>query len=156
MPARHPGGADRHRSVVNVLTLTSRDANGAPRFDPAGSTDAGSIFVSRGFILASDPKILSEPLKEDPNLEVVGTGIATPMLGAGGTHELSLAGLAPGTYELLCSVPGHDSAGMTGRLVIVGDDDGFSGVELDRPGGFKGSRVRVLGSCTDVGEWPWI
>jgi manganese oxidase len=55
------------------------------------------------------------------DLEVIGTGLATPMLGAGGTHELSLAGLAPGTYELHCTVPGHDSAGMTGRLVVVGD-----------------------------------
>lgn len=39
--------------------------------------------------------------------------------------------------------------------VIVGDDDGFSGVELDRPG-IRSSRVRVLGACTDVGDWPWL
>lgn len=40
--------------------------------------------------------------------------------------------------------------------VIVGDDDGFSGIELDRPGGFSGKRLRVLGFCSDTGEWPWL
>jgi hypothetical protein len=40
--------------------------------------------------------------------------------------------------------------------VIVGDDDGFSGIELDRPGGFSKPRVRVDGPCTNVADWPWI
>ncbi|MCW5892091.1 MAG: hypothetical protein KIT14_16325 [bacterium] len=40
--------------------------------------------------------------------------------------------------------------------LIVGDDDGFSGIELDRPGGFSGKRVRVVGFCTDLSEWPWL
>ncbi len=58
------------------------------------------------------------------DLAVVDQGLTTPMLAAGNTHELSLAGLAPGTYDLLCTVPGHDSAGMVGRLTVVGPDDG--------------------------------
>lgn len=40
--------------------------------------------------------------------------------------------------------------------LIVGDDDGFSGIELDRPGGFSGNKVRVAGFCTDLAEWPWL
>src|SRR5215510_1164647 len=40
--------------------------------------------------------------------------------------------------------------------VIIGDDDGFSGVELDRPGGFSSTRVRVDGACTNVADWPWV
>jgi hypothetical protein len=44
----------------------------------------------------------------------------------------------------------------TPLAVIVGDDDGFSGVELDRPGGFNGSRVRVAGACISETNWPWV
>ncbi|MFP5308947.1 MAG: multicopper oxidase domain-containing protein [Actinomycetes bacterium] len=58
------------------------------------------------------------------DLTVEGTDVATPGLQPGGTASLSLAGLAPGSYTLLCSVPGHASAGMTGTLTIA--DDGAS------------------------------
>ena len=40
--------------------------------------------------------------------------------------------------------------------VIVGDDDGFSGVQFDRPGGFSGSRVKIDGICTPSSGWPWL
>jgi hypothetical protein len=43
----------------------------------------------------------------------------------------------------------------TPLAVIVGDDDGFSGVEFDRPGGFSGSKVRVTGACNSASDWPW-
>jgi manganese oxidase len=51
---------------------------------------------------------------------IIGTDLATPMLQTGDAHELELGELAPGTYEVHCSVPGHDSAGMTGTLVVAG------------------------------------
>jgi hypothetical protein len=44
----------------------------------------------------------------------------------------------------------------TPMAIIVGDDDGFSGVQLDRPGGFTRSRVRVDGACLNVADWPWV
>lgn len=55
------------------------------------------------------------------DLTVEGTDVATPGLQPGGTASLSLAGLAPGTYTLVCSLPGHASAGMTGTLTIAAD-----------------------------------
>jgi hypothetical protein len=43
--------------------------------------------------------------------------------------------------------------------VIVGDDDGFSGIELTKAGrglrAFETSRVRVLGAC-QAEAWPWV
>jgi manganese oxidase len=56
------------------------------------------------------------------DLAIDGTDVATPMLQAGESTELSLAGLAPGTYTIRCTVPGHDAAGMVGELVVVASD----------------------------------
>lgn len=58
----------------------------------------------------------------DHDLAVVGTDVATPMLANGESYDLDLSDLAPGVYELLCTVPGHDTAGMTGTLVVLGED----------------------------------
>ena len=50
------------------------------------------------------------------NLRIDGT--ATPMLPSGDTAVLDLAGLAPGTYTVICEVPGHEAAGMRTSLTI--------------------------------------
>jgi hypothetical protein len=39
--------------------------------------------------------------------------------------------------------------------IIIGDDDGFHGVNLARPG-LVGTRIRVLGPCDATGGWPWL
>lgn len=51
-------------------------------------------------------------------LGIEGTDLETPTLAAGEQAELDLAGLAPGTYEILCTVGGHPELGMTGSVVI--------------------------------------
>jgi len=68
------------------------------------------------------------------DLKVRDTDVATPMLDSGDEATLSLAGLEPGVYEIYCTVPGHDSAGMVGTLTIsesgaaaVAADDGDDG-----------------------------
>jgi len=45
-------------------------------------------------------------------------GVASDMIDPGGTGELDLSGLAPGTYDMWCDVPGHKAAGMSGTLTI--------------------------------------
>ena len=54
------------------------------------------------------------------DLTVQGTDITTGEIAAGGSATLDLSSLAPGTYDLLCTVPGHSDAGMTGTLTIGG------------------------------------
>jgi manganese oxidase len=53
------------------------------------------------------------------NLAVRDTSLASPMIDGGGTADLSLAGLSAGTYEVYCTVAGHEQAGMKATLKIV-------------------------------------
>jgi manganese oxidase len=53
------------------------------------------------------------------NLSLVG-GPSTPDLNPGESFTLNLGDMAAGLYQLICHVPGHESAGMTATL-MVGD-----------------------------------
>lgn len=55
------------------------------------------------------------------NVAIEGTDLISPMLSAGETAHLELAGLAPGTYTLICQVVGHADAGMRSTLVVTGE-----------------------------------
>jgi FtsP/CotA-like multicopper oxidase with cupredoxin domain len=52
------------------------------------------------------------------DLTVRDAGLTTGEIAAGETTDLDLSSLAPGDYELLCSIPGHADAGMTATLTI--------------------------------------
>lgn len=52
------------------------------------------------------------------DLRVRGTDLFTPVLTQGETAMLDLSGLAPGTYELVCEVPGHEASGMVTQITI--------------------------------------
>src|SRR6266508_2568885 len=52
------------------------------------------------------------------NLTIRDTELATPDIEPGGDATLDLSSLPPGSYGVLCSIPGHADQGMTGSLVI--------------------------------------
>lgn len=48
----------------------------------------------------------------DHNFKITELGVETAMLKPGAGEELIVEGMDAGTYNILCSVPGHDAAGM--------------------------------------------
>ncbi|MEP1125337.1 MAG: multicopper oxidase domain-containing protein [Ilumatobacter sp.] len=63
------------------------------------------------------------------NLQVRELGLGSANLMSRGVDTLALGELSPGTYELFCSIAGHESSGMLADLVIT-DADEFAPAEL--------------------------
>jgi FtsP/CotA-like multicopper oxidase with cupredoxin domain len=55
------------------------------------------------------------------NLTVVGQNLATSNINPGGNQTLDVMSLAAGSYQVICSVPGHAQSGMTATLVVTGN-----------------------------------
>jgi uncharacterized cupredoxin-like copper-binding protein len=51
------------------------------------------------------------------NLEV--EGLRSPDIPAGGTVTFDVSSLAPGSYELICQIPGHKDLGMVATLTVI-------------------------------------
>ena len=72
------------------------------------------------------------------NLAVVGEDLTTRDLNAGQSQVLDLSSLAEGTYVVVCTIPGHEAAGMTGTLVVSGSGGGGGGGETASAGSTGG------------------
>ena len=53
------------------------------------------------------------------NIALVDPSIQGSNLAAGASEQLDLGELAPGTYEVICTIPGHAGSGMTAELTIT-------------------------------------
>jgi manganese oxidase len=52
------------------------------------------------------------------NLGIKGTDLVTPDIPPGGSATLDLSSLEPGSYTVICTIAGHEAAGMKTRLTI--------------------------------------
>lgn len=96
--------------------------------DDTEPTDGDSISVS-GKEFAFDPSELTAPADVAFTIEFANEGtiehdftidaLTTKILvKAGETGEAELTGLAAGTYDFYCSIPGHKEAGMVGTMEV--------------------------------------
>lgn len=58
------------------------------------------------------------PMAHQFSVEGNGVDFKSPDFNAGTTNEYTVKGLKPGTYQIVCNVPGHKEAGMVAKLVV--------------------------------------
>ncbi|HEV2529276.1 MAG TPA: cupredoxin domain-containing protein [Thermomicrobiales bacterium] len=128
-----PGHASA--GMVGVLTVSAA-AGGAQSDEGAGAAEQMAFNVSM-VDLAFEPADLTIPANTDVTVNVVNNGnlphywavvdqnIASPETQGGDTtaHPVTV-NLPPGTYEVICPVPGHAAAGMVGTLTVSEDAGG--------------------------------
>jgi len=115
-----------------ALIVAAGATTGAPAAPTAGSSTAAknvSVNLSEFDISPGNIEIavggtlsVTNVGAIDHDLAIAGSGVGTPMLANGQSYDLDLSDLEPGVYQMLCTIPGHDSAGMTGTLTVVGED----------------------------------
>jgi uncharacterized cupredoxin-like copper-binding protein len=62
------------------------------------------------------------------NLSISGTDLITEDLPSGESGTLDVSSLEPGEYEVLCTIPGHADAGMTGTLTVTAGGGAAAGL----------------------------
>lgn len=90
----------------------------------AGSTTAPTIGLAEFSVSPGEAEIpagTSELVVQNNgsiqhNLTIEGE--ATPVIDGGDSATLDVSSLAPGTYKMYCSIPGHEAAGMKGSVTI--------------------------------------
>jgi hypothetical protein len=82
-----------------------------------------------------------------------------------GVQALKLVLDANGDYKVkLLKVAGVDLSTLVisdppiclGVALIIGNDDGFSGVWFDRPKPFPSKLLALTGFCDATSDWPWL
>lgn len=120
-------------AIVNSESGGSAGADGA-----AGGTASASVKLTE-FSITGDLTIPTGDVDltvanvggVDHDLTIRG-GAATPLISAGQSDVLQLRNLQPGTFEVFCSVPGHEAAGMAATItvaegaVVAGGDAGHT------------------------------
>jgi plastocyanin len=93
--------------------------------DPAAAGGARVAMTEYAF----DPDPITVDA-DDPDLQVVNEGTidhnllvrtigkGAPDLGPGESFTLDLDGIEPGTYPVVCDLPGHTEAGMVTELIV--------------------------------------
>ncbi len=130
-------------AALAIVVVTTKDSGGGASAQAAGPVGVSLTEWKIGPATITAPKDGTLAVANDGNMAhnlTIEGGPATSDFQAGQSENLSLSGLATGTYSVLCSIPGHADSGMKGTLNVV---------EANTPGAGQ-----VGGSQSAVGQGP--
>ena len=102
----------RFWSEVSAQTVdVSTDPSGALRWDKTEYTaKAGDVtFVVKN----------PSPVQHQFGVEGNGITFESGNLSGGSTNNLTIKGLTPGVYQIVCNFPGHKEGGMVAKLTVT-------------------------------------
>jgi len=129
--------------VLSVGALIISASSGGQAATPTGSPAPSNVAVELAEFSIAPKDIVVAPGGSltvrnagaiEHDLAVVGTNVATTLLRPGETETLSIGALAPGTYTVICTIPGHESGGMVGTLAVSGPAFGGTNDGMDHGG----------------------
>jgi FtsP/CotA-like multicopper oxidase with cupredoxin domain len=86
--------------------------------------DLGDFYIDPNMITADAGQVqmvvTNSSASTVHNLSIPDLGAKTPDLQPGESYTLDLGDVAAGEYSMLCEIPGHAAAGMTGMLMVGG------------------------------------
>ena len=133
--------------IIAIITIAGDEGSGGG--DGAISTQLDvslTEFAIEGELVAPAGEVTMNIVNAgaiEHNLAVRELGITSRNMMSRGVETLELGELSPGTYELFCSIAGHEASGMVAELEVVdgdtfepadlsGDHDGFTAEEVDQ------------------------
>ncbi|HXF37255.1 MAG TPA: cupredoxin domain-containing protein, partial [Actinomycetota bacterium] len=138
------GGAKRWvLAPIAVLAVIAASCGAGERPGPVEQPEAATVEVALSEFAISPSEIPAPPgerlsvivtnegkAQHSFAIEAAGERYETPVLDAGGSATLEIPPLEAGTYRALCTVPGHEAAGMVGALVVGEGASGAAGGEM--------------------------